>query len=97
VLDRSAEDELKQIARVRLASIQFDQKQYDDALRTLGSLVLLEASAALDPTFRNTPPDAMLSIQVLREGSAFLPSDFLKGEAPPPEEVALAQTLVNAP
>jgi len=69
----------------------------DDALRTLGSLVLLEASAALDPTFRNTPPDAMLSIQVLREGSAFLPSDFLKGEAPPPEEVALAQTLVNAP
>jgi predicted negative regulator of RcsB-dependent stress response len=35
VLDKSAEDELKQIARVRLASIQFDQKQYDDALRTL--------------------------------------------------------------
>jgi len=35
VLDKSSEDELKQIARVRLASIQFDQKQYDDALRTL--------------------------------------------------------------
>src|SRR5262249_7330298 len=35
LLDKSAEDELKQIARVRLASIQFDQKQYDDALRTL--------------------------------------------------------------
>lgn len=35
VLDKSAEDELKQIARVRLASLQFDQKQYDDALRTL--------------------------------------------------------------
>jgi predicted negative regulator of RcsB-dependent stress response len=35
VLDRSAEDELKQIARVRLASILFDAKQYDDALRTL--------------------------------------------------------------
>lgn len=35
VIDRSAEDELKQIARVRLASLQFDQKQYDDALRTL--------------------------------------------------------------
>jgi predicted negative regulator of RcsB-dependent stress response len=35
VLDRSAEDALKQIARVRLASIQFDAKQYDDALRTL--------------------------------------------------------------
>ncbi len=35
VLDRGAEDELKQIARVRIASIQFDAKQYDDALRTL--------------------------------------------------------------
>ena len=35
VLDRGAEDELKQIARFRLAAIQFDAKQYDDALRTL--------------------------------------------------------------
>jgi predicted negative regulator of RcsB-dependent stress response len=35
VLERSGEDELKQIARVRLAEIQFDAKQYDDALRTL--------------------------------------------------------------
>jgi hypothetical protein len=68
----------------------------DDALRTLGSLVLLEASAALDPAFRNAPPDAMLSIQVLKEGSPFPLSDFLKGQAPPPGEVAVAQTLVNA-
>lgn len=35
VLDRSREDELKQIARVRLAEVQFDAKLYDDALRTL--------------------------------------------------------------
>lgn len=35
VLDRSNEDELKQVARIRLAEIQFDAKQYDDALRTL--------------------------------------------------------------
>ena len=35
VIDRSSEDELKQIARFRLAEIQFDEKQYDDALRTL--------------------------------------------------------------
>ena len=35
VLDRSTEDELKQIARLRLAEIQFDAKLYDDALRTL--------------------------------------------------------------
>jgi predicted negative regulator of RcsB-dependent stress response len=35
VIERSNEDELKQVARVRLAEVQFDDKQYDDALRTL--------------------------------------------------------------
>jgi predicted negative regulator of RcsB-dependent stress response len=35
VIDHSNEDELKQIARIRLAEVQFDDKQYDDALRTL--------------------------------------------------------------
>ena len=35
VIDRDSEDELKQIARLRLAAIQLDDKQYDDALRTL--------------------------------------------------------------
>ena len=34
-IDRDSEDELKQIARLRLAAIQLDDKQYDDALRTL--------------------------------------------------------------
>ncbi len=35
VIDRDTEDELKEIARLRLAAILFDDKQYDDALRTL--------------------------------------------------------------
>ena len=35
IIDKDAEDELKQIARLRLAAIFFDDKQYDDALRTL--------------------------------------------------------------
>lgn len=35
VLDSNAEDELKDIARLRLASLLFDEKQYDDALRVL--------------------------------------------------------------
>jgi predicted negative regulator of RcsB-dependent stress response len=35
VIDKDAEDELKQIARLRLAAILFDDKQYDEALRTL--------------------------------------------------------------
>jgi predicted negative regulator of RcsB-dependent stress response len=35
VLDHADEDELRQIARYRLAEVQLDEKQYDDALRTL--------------------------------------------------------------
>jgi predicted negative regulator of RcsB-dependent stress response len=35
VIDQSNEDELKEIARLRLAQVQLDDKQYDDALRTL--------------------------------------------------------------
>ena len=35
VIDKDTEDELKQIARLRLAAILVDDKQYDDALRTL--------------------------------------------------------------
>ena len=35
VIDKASEDELKQVARLRLAAILFDDKQYDEALRTL--------------------------------------------------------------
>ena len=35
VIDRASEDELKQIARLRLASVLLDEKAYDDALRIL--------------------------------------------------------------
>jgi predicted negative regulator of RcsB-dependent stress response len=35
VIDRDTEDELKDIARLRLAAILQDEKQYDEALRTL--------------------------------------------------------------
>ena len=35
VIDRSSEDELKQIARLRFAAILLDEKQYDEALRVL--------------------------------------------------------------
>ena len=35
VIEKTDEDILRQIARYRLAEIQFDDKQYDDALRTL--------------------------------------------------------------
>lgn len=35
VIDKSDEDELRQIARYRLAEVQLDDKQFEDALRTL--------------------------------------------------------------
>ena len=35
VVDRASEDELKQIARLRLAYVLLDEKAYDEALRTL--------------------------------------------------------------
>jgi predicted negative regulator of RcsB-dependent stress response len=35
VIDHSGEDELRQVARLRLASVLYDDKQYDEALRTL--------------------------------------------------------------
>ncbi len=35
VIDRDAESELKDVARLRLAAILLDEKQYDEALRTL--------------------------------------------------------------
>jgi predicted negative regulator of RcsB-dependent stress response len=35
VIDKDADDEMKEIARLRLAAILFDEKQYDEALRTL--------------------------------------------------------------
>jgi predicted negative regulator of RcsB-dependent stress response len=35
VIDGDADDEIKEIARLRLAAVLFDEKKYDDALRTL--------------------------------------------------------------
>lgn len=35
VIDKDSEDELKEVARLRLAAILLDEKQYDEALRTL--------------------------------------------------------------
>jgi predicted negative regulator of RcsB-dependent stress response len=35
VIEKSSEENLREIARYRLAEVQFDEKHYDDALRTL--------------------------------------------------------------
>src|SRR5437763_5159436 len=46
VIDRASEDELKSIARYRIAQVQLDDKQYDEALKTLDAKTD-EAFAAL--------------------------------------------------
>jgi hypothetical protein len=67
----------------------------DDALRTLSSMVLLEASRAIDPDLSTQPPQAMLNILTFQNGHAFNLNDFIAGVMPPKDQIAVAQTLVN--
>jgi hypothetical protein len=67
----------------------------DDALRTLSSMVLIEASRAINPDFSSQLPQAMLNIITLQNGHAFQLNDFVAGVMPPRDQVAIAQTLVN--
>jgi len=64
------------------------------SLRSLGSLIFLEASRVLAPGLA-AHPRAMLTITVLNEQRKFKIDSFLAGEMPPPEEIAVAQRLVS--
>jgi hypothetical protein len=64
-------------------------------LRTLGSLVFLEAARALDPLQQGARPNAMLRITVLKEQRQFVLEDYLKGARPGAEDIALVQTLTS--
>ena len=67
----------------------------NDALRTLSSMILVEASRAIDPGSTPSAPAAMLNILTLQDGHLFDLNDFLTGTPPPKDQVAVAQTLVN--
>ena len=67
----------------------------NDALRTLSSMVLMEASRAIDPDLSTQRPQAMLNILTFQNGHAFDLNDFIAGAMPPKEQIAVAQTLVN--
>lgn len=69
----------------------------NDALRTLSSMVLVEASRAIDPSSSLQAPAAMLNIFTLQNGHPFDLNDFVAGIMPPKDQVAVAQTLVNLP
>jgi len=67
----------------------------NDSLRTLGPMVLTEASAAVSPASGAATPRAMLKLYSLRNGHSFDLSTFVSGELPGAADVALTQTLVN--
>lgn len=67
----------------------------NESLRTLNSLLMVEASRAIDPSFAAAPVTAMLNMIVLSSQHKFQLNDYLTGALPPREEVAVAQTLTN--
>jgi hypothetical protein len=67
----------------------------NESLRTLNSMLMVEASKAIDLGFAATPATAMVTLLVLSKQHKFHLSDYLKGDLPPREEVAVAQTLTN--
>jgi hypothetical protein len=67
----------------------------NESLRTLNSMLMIEASKAIDLGFVSTPPTAMATLLVLSNQHKFQLSDYLNGDLPPREEIAIAQTLTN--
>ena len=57
VVDHASEDEIKAIARYRLAQLQIDEKQYDGALATLDA----KHPAAFDGLFADLRGDALVA------------------------------------
>ena len=65
-----------------------------NALRTLGPLVLAEASAALGDT--GATPTAMMRMYFFKDPHAFRLDRFMTNELPPSADVRLVQTLATA-
>lgn len=72
----------------RLASIYGS-----DSLRTLGPMILAEASAALSPS--GAKPQALLQANVLAKNSTFDLNSFLTGAVPSRDQVAVAQLVTS--
>ncbi len=68
-----------------------------DVLRPLGTMLFVEAAAALSakPSIQNATPDAVLSVTVVRDESSYKLLDFLTGSLPPPDEVVATERLTN--
>jgi hypothetical protein len=66
----------------------------DDSLRSLGSMIFVEASRALIAGTLDAKPNALLSLTVLKDERTFSLPDFLKGLSPAPGDIAVAERLV---
>ena len=66
-----------------------------DELRPLGSLVFMEAGAALDATLRAVRPSALLELTILKEQPVFDLRSFVSGEDPPAAEIVNVQKFVS--
>lgn len=66
VIDKSGHEELRAIARVRLASVLLDEKKYDAALQTLA----FDAPAAYLPTVLDRRGDVLLAQNKIDEARA---------------------------
>jgi predicted negative regulator of RcsB-dependent stress response len=66
VLDHSKEDELKNIAGLRLASILLDEKKYDDALRVLAT----KQGASFDGLYADLKGDVLSAAGRISEARA---------------------------
>ena len=66
-----------------------------EPLRTLNSMLLVEASVAIAPGITAAIPKAMMNLLVLKPQHRFQLSEFLNGDMPPKDQVAVSQVLTN--
>lgn len=67
----------------------------NESLRTLNSMLLAEASAAMSPGLAPSIAMAMLNLLVLKPQHTFQLAGFLNGDLPARNEVAVSQVLTN--
>lgn len=74
VIDHASEDELKQLARLRLATVLLDEKQYDQALQTLDA----KHDDAIDALYSDLKGDVLAAAGKNAEAKAAYQAAFAK-------------------
>ncbi len=80
VVDRASEDDLKTIARFRLAQIMLDEKQYEEALKTLDA----KTDDAFTGVFADLKGDVLMAAGRVAEAKAAYEAALAKIEAKSP-------------